>query len=114
MVGPSGGRVALADGTAIDVPAGAVDAMQQIGVSISTDAPPTGALTPLYHFEPDGIVFARPVTVTLPIPASAPTSTRLFWSVHGGAGFDELGGAAAMPLRGLASTRCWVRGFLLM
>lgn len=95
-VGPSGGTVTTPDGASIDIPAGALDSNTQISITETHAAPPgvTNALSDAYVFAPEGIVFAHPVHLTLPLPSSV-SAGSVFWSRLGAAGFDNLGGAVA-------------------
>jgi hypothetical protein len=45
-------------------------------------------LSPVYRFEPAGLTFARPVTVTLPFAAAQGIAPLLFWSRRDGSGYD--------------------------
>jgi hypothetical protein len=99
-VGANGGTVGSdsSSGPTVSLPAGSVASSTNIAVAPSTTTtPPAGAVTPVYDFSPDGIVFAHPVTVTLPIPAgSSSASLKVFWSKHDGSGgFEEIGGVVA-------------------
>jgi hypothetical protein len=80
-VGSAGGRVASADGKIqLDIPAGALAAEIEIAVSPKTAE---GSALPgsAYELHPDGILFAKPIRVTLAYdPASLPggvTETNL-------------------------------------
>ncbi|MCU0648510.1 MAG: hypothetical protein MUF00_10975 [Gemmatimonadaceae bacterium] len=75
-VGPSGGLVQLPSGPRLSVPAGALAAERFITATPATNLPPTNRpLIPgtAFDFGPDGLVFARPVTLTIPYdPANVP------------------------------------------
>ena len=92
----SGGTVALPNGTSIDVPPGALPpGVDTISVTSSPDAAPTEytALSPVYVFGPDGTVFLKPLTITMPVtlPAGTDTSTlTILWSRANGVGFDMI------------------------
>ena len=69
IIGPSGGTLTLADGTRIDVPAGALAQDTTITAApVASDLP--AAVGPEYQFGPEGQQFAVPVTVTLPYDAT--------------------------------------------
>jgi ZU5 domain len=77
MITPSGGTVQMSDGTAVNIPAGALTQTTQITVgnepnSVSiTDEVLVGSV---YRFGPEGTQFATPVTVTLDYdPSKLPT-----------------------------------------
>lgn len=96
-IGSEGGTLTLG-GSTIDIPAGALDEMTAITVTETTTPTPPGyrAFSPLFRFEPEGLVFAAPVTVRLPSSASnadAPLAT-LFWSrpEGDGGGWQRIGG----------------------
>ena len=90
----TGGTIALPNGTTIDVPPGALPpGVDMISVTSSPAAAPTeyAALSPVYVFGPDGTVFLKPLTITMPVtlPAGADTSTlTILWSRANGVGFD--------------------------
>lgn len=88
----SGGTVTLADESAkLDVPAGAVSATTTITVTTTDATPPAGitADSAILQFDPDGTVFARPVTVTFTFKNA--TSPVVFWSNASG-GYDVIEG----------------------
>lgn len=96
-IGSDGGTLSLG-GSTIDIPAGALSEMTTITVTETTTPTPPGyrAFSPLFRFEPEGLVFAAPVTVRLPSSASsadAPLAT-LFWSraEDEGGGWQRIGG----------------------
>ena len=96
-VDAAGGTVTSADpGVSIAVPQGALDSATVITVAATTQAPPPAlnALSPVYQFEPDGKVFARPLTISLPLPAGV-TDASIYWSRLDGSGFDAIGGTIA-------------------
>lgn len=72
-VGTEGGRVEGPDGTAIVVPAGALDAPADLWVE-PLDAAladvPFLAIGPAFSFGPDGMKFAKYVTVSVPFEAA--------------------------------------------
>src|SRR5512135_3457964 len=92
-VGTVGGQVAATGGAAVTVPPGALDGDTTVGLVPTSAAPPVGigAVSALYQFEPDGVVFASPVTVTLPVPAGTATAS-VYWQRPDKTGFDALGG----------------------
>ena len=92
-IGPGGGVISSPSGVVLIVPAGAVDANTTIQVTATTTAPPAGvgAVSPVYQFSPEGIVFARPLTITLPLPAGV-TSASIYWTDLGGTTFHSIGG----------------------
>ena len=89
----AGGTVATPSGASLTIPEGALDHATTITVTTTTQAPPTGigAVSPVYKFAPEGLVFAKPVTVTLPMPAGVTTGS-VYWSRLNGTGFDAIGG----------------------
>ncbi len=97
MIGASGGEVALGD-LRLTVPAGALASTTAITITETTMPTPAGyrAFSPLYEFEPAGLMFSMPATLTLPIRSGAadvPLAT-LFWSRQsdGTGGFERRGG----------------------
>lgn len=95
VVGTDGAQVTTDSGVVVDIPAGALDEAETITITESTDAPPS-TNTPysaLYVFEPHGIVFAQPVTVTLPLSLPQGTTTAtVFWEKHDQTGYEDVGG----------------------
>jgi hypothetical protein len=84
-VGASGGSIAVA-GLTLTVPAGALATDQAISVARTGAQVPQGyqALSPVYRFEPEGLVFAQPVSVAVDFAGTAAQTPALFWSVPGG------------------------------
>ncbi len=80
VIGPTGGTIPVtaADdsvlaGTSITIPAGALTTDTTISIGLSEqDVAPKGttAAGPVVDFEPSGTVFAKPVTMTIPVTAS--------------------------------------------
>jgi hypothetical protein len=71
------------NGITVVVPPGALTQEIRITAAVSSKAPPVGALSPLYEFGPDGTTFLLPVTVTVPVPAGAPSELTVVWSALG-------------------------------
>lgn len=78
-VGVAGGAVELPGGGNLLIPAGALGADTEI--SVSSVAAPAGeefsAAGPYYRFEPEGLVFAEPVRVSLPVQGAVPAGSVL-------------------------------------
>ena len=96
-VGPEGGEIELS-GATVTFPAGAVSTATAITITETTMPTPAGyrAFSPLYRFEPEGLVFASPLTVSIRSRAAGadiPLGT-LFWSrpATDGGGWERLGG----------------------
>ncbi len=90
-LGAAGGAVTSSSGAVkLDVPAGALHDSQQISVTpLSTAAPPGfTAQSPIYKFGPDGLVFDKPITVSIAFTATAKTPA-IFWSNASG-GYDQM------------------------
>jgi hypothetical protein len=88
----SGGTVTLPDNSArLEIPAGAVSSSTMITVSTSTAQAPAGVTVDgqILKFEPDGLVFQKPVTVTFQFKNA--THPTVYWSNSTG-GFDAIGG----------------------
>jgi hypothetical protein len=86
----NGGTITTDSGASIAIPYGALDTPTTITVSQTTETAPSGA--PVYEFQPEGTVFAKPLTVTLPLPAGVTTGT-VYWSQLGSTtAFDPIGG----------------------
>jgi hypothetical protein len=79
-VGPAGGTF-VANGVLVDVPTGAVAGPVTITVTADTSAPPGYTVDgKVYHFAPEGLTFAVPVSVTLP---GQSTSELVYWTAAG-------------------------------
>jgi hypothetical protein len=89
-IGPGGGQVSAA-GVELDIPPGALPTATSIAISIDPNGVPSGyiALSPLLHFSPDGLTFAKPATVTFGATGSPP-GAHVYWSRSSGPGYDEL------------------------
>jgi hypothetical protein len=88
----AGGTVKLADDSVkLDVPPGAVPANTTIKMTTTDAAAPQGitAVSPVLQFEPDGIVFDKPITVTFTFKNA--TKPVVYWSNHTG-GYDLIAG----------------------
>jgi hypothetical protein len=81
-VGTTGGTVSLSQGPTLSIPANALGADVTITIARSAATAPTGALSPIFQFGPDGTTFAQPVTVTFPVTAGA-TAASLYWTKSG-------------------------------
>jgi hypothetical protein len=67
-------------GITLDIPAGALDSTHDLSIDVAnyTPAANTTPLGPTFHFEPSGLTFAKPVTLTLDIPPD--TDAVVLWS----------------------------------
>ena len=82
-VGLNGGTVTTGDGLTLTVPAGALGEAINITitpVSISAD---NYEIVGSYLFEPSGLQFQMPFTVSFPLPAGSTDGLTLFWSKLG-------------------------------
>jgi len=76
VIGPQGGTVDGPDGVQVIVPPGALSQPTRIGIARnSAGAPAAPALNPAvgstYEFTPHDLVFNKPVTLRMPVPAGA-------------------------------------------
>jgi hypothetical protein len=91
-----GGTIQLAGGTALTVPAGALPAgVDSITITSSMDPAPSDyhAVTPMFVFGPNGAIFLKPLTVSMPVTLQDRASTADFtilWSRPRTDGFDML------------------------
>jgi hypothetical protein len=94
-IGSSGGLV-KGDGVELDIPAGALSNDQTITVAATSDSAPDGvsALSPIYRFSPDGLVFAKPVVIKIAFSGDA-TGARVFWTKASSASFEDVGGSVS-------------------
>lgn len=81
VVGPAGGTLDAGGGFRLDIPPGALAAPTTIRIEATDRAAPAtySPASPLYAFYPDGTTFAKPVQVTLPVPAGQPRPA-IYWS----------------------------------
>src|SRR5262249_8064112 len=88
-VGNAGGTFESA-GVEVTIPPGALSSDRTIVVTKTEEQAPadTTALSPIYHFEPDGLTFAIPIAVRLPLQGDG-ASAVVSWSSAGGDGFAE-------------------------
>src|SRR5262245_8145737 len=89
VVGTEGGRIER-KGLALDIPAGALTDATRITISRSKEDidPRYEGLSEVFVFEPDGLEFAAPVTVSLDVPEGS--SAVAVWSTPDG-GFEFSG-----------------------
>jgi hypothetical protein len=87
MVGPSGGELSLGS-LKLDIPTGALTRTEEIRVTVVDRALPPGftAYTPVFHFEPAGLVFDVPARIVLPFEGDAEIAT-IFWTEGATAAF---------------------------
>lgn len=91
-IGPAGGTVAAPGIVSVAIPSGALGAATTITIGLSMQPAPSGALTPVFTFGPDGLVFAHPVQISMTLPAGT-AAADTYWSKPAGmAGFDNIGG----------------------
>jgi hypothetical protein len=97
VIGVDGGAVTTPAGASVTVPFGAVDRPVTVTVQTGTAPAPggVGAVSPLYQFGPEGTVFAKPVTVSLPLPPGV-TDASVYWTTLGSTTeFEAIGGTIA-------------------
>src|SRR5262245_29895570 len=91
-VGSTGGVVEGA-GVRLTVPEGAIEQGVTIAIAVGTPdvAPPDGyvAVSPIYVFTPDGLVFQKPVTIEIPLPDGIGATDAIVWSSDKG-GVEDL------------------------
>lgn len=94
-IGPAGGTLTH-KGVTLEVPPGALASETTLTITATRDQAPAGytASSPVYRFDPAGLVFARKVTVTFGLDGSA-AGLSIFWSRIGSGGLDNLGGVVA-------------------
>ena len=80
-VGATGGVVEHPNGVTLSVPAGALD--HDVAISVLDEGAPgpenTTMFSPVFTFEPDGTLFARPVQVQFDVDASVAEAT-VYWT----------------------------------
>ena len=93
VIGAAGGTVRAPGGLTLSIPTFALEENQTVTVTQTSAVGPAGQLSPVYRFAPEGTVFARPVTVTLPFTGDA-SHARLFWTKLNSREFENVGGEA--------------------
>jgi len=98
-IGTAGGVLRTPAGAAVEVPFGALDKATRLTLSTTAAARPEGVSpdASIYRLEPAGLVFARPVKVTLPLRGGG-TSGALYLSRSGASSFgpfDSVGGTVS-------------------
>ncbi len=92
-VGSEGGTLAV-EGATLTIPAGALAGPTTLTMTQDTAPTPGGyeAYSPLYRFEPEGLTFAKPVVVSIPmtVPGADQRAATLFWSRQGATGYERL------------------------
>lgn len=82
-IGPEGGLLAI-EGAALRVPAGALASETEVGISRSETAPVgLDARSAVVQLEPDGLVFRRPVSVSIAVEAPG-EPLALYWTDRAG------------------------------
>lgn len=75
VIGPEGGVLGFADGTdpgvALEVPPGAVALPTRFSITADVHSPQVLSAFPIYRFAPSSLQLAAPVTVTVPVSATA-------------------------------------------
>ena len=85
------------DGARLSVLPDSLDALKTVHISVS-DRGPEGApfglqpAGPYWYFDPDGLNFKQPVTITLPVPTGA-AEAQMFIGHWNGSAWEDLGGA---------------------
>ncbi len=97
IVGPEGGTQSFGDATIV-IPEGALDEELEIRLIETPDDPPEPylGLSKVWRAEPEGLVFAEPVTIRLPIDADAVEGVEdgsilpTFWWSNDDGGYDRI------------------------
>jgi hypothetical protein len=94
-VGPSGGTVSVT-GMDLVIPPGALTGTETISVTRTAESPPNDntAHSPVFRLEPAGLVFVKPVEITIALDGRTEQVT-VFWSKLGAPGYDDVGGSLA-------------------
>lgn len=71
-------------GLKLVIPAGALTTDATLTVTQATGTAPSGAISAVFRFGPDGTTFQVPVTVTLPV-ATGTTAASIYWTKKGSA-----------------------------
>ena len=88
-IGAGGGTVTVGEAS-VSIPAGALASDVVITMTETTSSPPDGYRTysPIYRFDPEGLTFAVPVSITLPFQGSGRFAAA-FWSWPDGPGYER-------------------------
>jgi hypothetical protein len=97
-IGPAGGTFDDGRGIKVTVPRGALSGNVQISGAHTNAAAASGygAVSSLYDFEPAGVTFSQPVTITLPLPSGSPPNVTIYWSEKNSPSvYDDVNGAVS-------------------
>ena len=111
LIGPAGGTIAL-EGARLEIPADALreDTLIRITVTGQAVQDPFVGFSPIYRFEPAGLRFEAPVTVSIPF-AGDPETATLYWTVDDTDAFAALETTVESGLA-LAQTEHFSRAFV--
>jgi hypothetical protein len=89
-IGPAGGQVAT-QGAVLNVPSGALSSPTMITITEDPSGPPAPyvPLSPLFRFSPEGLMFAKPASVSFSTSSSSPKG-HVYWSLASGPGYEAL------------------------
>jgi hypothetical protein len=96
VIGAQGGQVSL-EGVVLMVPPDALASDQMIVITSTAHPPPAQFArwsSPVYQFEPAGLTFSVPATVSLSFTAQSEAQS-IYWSSSSGSTFENLGGSAS-------------------
>ena len=99
-IGPLGGVVQVPGGPTLNIVPNALPTETLITIQ-ARPSTPAGALSTVYDFGPEGLAFARPVTLSIPVAASVEAAS-IFWTKPGSATDFET--VPAMVANGVAAT----------
>lgn len=89
-VGPAGGTVSMANGPSVEIPPNALASSTNITIEKTTASAPSGAVTAVYKFGPDGTIFAQPVLVRFPVPAGTSSGSTYWTRLNSPTDYDSL------------------------
>jgi hypothetical protein len=111
VIDEMGGEIAI-EGVALVIPPGALAEPTTISIAPLADGSAMpDAVSPVFAFEPDGLVFQAPVTVELEFPSDGRDAVALFWSRPDG-GFDVVPDATIVDGRVTGSITHFSKGYI--
>jgi hypothetical protein len=127
-IGPAGGTIPVTAsddstlaGTTIVIPPNALTTTRTISIGLSTEAVVTGSMKeagPVVDFEPTGLVFAVPATVTIPVTVASGTAASSVYieAVEENGSEQQISvqslahGLATFQVKGFTRFGAWTRG----
>lgn len=114
LIGAKGGTVTVAGGPTLEIPEGALQQEVRIVIRKATLPPGTAlvAVSDVWSFGPSGLMFEKPVRVTIPFTDPDEATLSFYWSRENDTGFDPFPGASISGGVATASVDHFSLGFV--